>query len=567
MRLRLPACLMAVCVFILVASTTRAATIVVPAGGDLQAALNAARPGDVVTLAPNAIYSGNFVLPNKGAITDYITIRSAASDAQLPPAGVRMTPGYAALLPKIKSPNSTWALTTAAGANHWKLMFLEFQANVNGYGDIIDLGAAGSMQTQLSQVPYALVLDRLYVHGDPVAGQKRGIALHSRDTDIVNSWVSECKAVGQEAQAISGFNGPGNYLIENNHLESATQNFLIGGADPTIPNLVTSNITFRYNYLTKPPAWMDPIVAAPAGVAAAAAPGAGSLAAGTYSYTVQARGFAGQTNVATSRPTVEVSATLAPGTTGAVVISWKPVAGAQDYVVWGRTAGGETMNWKTAALSFTDTGAAGTTEKQTSATTWLVKNIFELKNAQHVLVEGNVFEYNWVGGQPGYAILSTPRNQGGTARSRRRPGRDLPLQHRAAHGRRREHSRHRQRRAEPAHESHRGLEQRLRRREQRDVDYQPHLEAVRVPGRRRRGRGEVRSQHHLHDRHHHRRLLRRRNHGIRLHEQHVAVRQLRDQRIGRLAGSGRNRQVCARRNHHGERPGRRRRVRIEISRR
>src|SRR5206468_3484406 len=169
-------------------------------------------------------------------------------------------------------------------------------ANANGYGDIIALGAGDTTQTQLSQVPYALLLDRVYVHGDPVFGQKRGISLHSRDTSILNSWVSECKAVGQEAQAISGFNGPGNYLIENNHLEAATQNFLIGGADPTIPNLVTSNITFRYNYLTKPPAWMDPIVAAPAGVAAAAAPGAGSLAAGTYSYTVQARGFAGQTN-------------------------------------------------------------------------------------------------------------------------------------------------------------------------------------------------------------------------------------------------------------------------------
>ena len=56
-------------------------------------------------------------------------------------------------------------------------MFLEFQANLNGYGDIIALGAGDSAQTQLSQVPYALILDRVYVHGDPVLGQKRGIAL------------------------------------------------------------------------------------------------------------------------------------------------------------------------------------------------------------------------------------------------------------------------------------------------------------------------------------------------------------------------------------------------------
>ena len=92
----------------------------------------------------------------------------------------------------------------------------------------------------LAQVPYALVIDRVYVHGDPVLGQKRGIALHSSDTASINSYVSDCKAVGQDSQAMSGFNGPGNYLIENNYLEGATENVLFGGADPMIPNLVTT---------------------------------------------------------------------------------------------------------------------------------------------------------------------------------------------------------------------------------------------------------------------------------------------------------------------------------------
>jgi hypothetical protein len=397
------------------APTARAATVVVPAGGDLQTALNAAQPGDVITLAPNATYTGNFVLPNKGAVNDYITIRSAAPDASLPPAGVRMTPAYADLLPKIKSPNNMSALATATAANHWKLMFLEFQANKDGYGDIIALGAGDSTQTQLSQVPYAFVLDRLYVHGDPVTGQKRGIALHSSDTTVVNSWVADCKAVSQEAQAIGGFNGPGNYLIENNYLEGATQNFLLGGADPKIPNLVTTNVTFRRNLLRKPLAWRNPIIATPQGVAAVAAPGAGSLAAGTYYYKVQARGPAGQTSQATSTTSVEVSATIAAGTTGGVTISWTPVAGAQDYVVYGRAAGSENINWQTANPFFTDTGAAGTSGSATSATKWMVKNIFELKNAQDVVVEGNVFENNWVAAQPGYAIVFTPRNQSGTA--------------------------------------------------------------------------------------------------------------------------------------------------------
>ena len=41
---------------------------------------------------------------------------------------------------------------------------------------------------------------------------------------------------------------------------------------------------------------------------------------------------------------------------------------------------------------------------------WTVKNLFELKNAQRVLIDGNIFENNWLDGQNGFAILFTPRS-------------------------------------------------------------------------------------------------------------------------------------------------------------
>jgi hypothetical protein len=45
---------------------------------------------------------------------------------------------------------------------------------------------------------------------------------------------------------------------------------------------------------------------------------------------------------------------------------------------------------------------------------FIVKNIFELKNAQRVLLEGNLLENSWGGfSQTGFAILLTPANQGG----------------------------------------------------------------------------------------------------------------------------------------------------------
>lgn len=46
---------------------------------------------------------------------------------------------------------------------------------------------------------------------------------------------------------------------------------------------------------------------------------------------------------------------------------------------------------------------------------WGVKNLFELKNAERVWIEGNILENNWTSAQSGSAILFTVRNQNGTA--------------------------------------------------------------------------------------------------------------------------------------------------------
>jgi len=43
---------------------------------------------------------------------------------------------------------------------------------------------------------------------------------------------------------------------------------------------------------------------------------------------------------------------------------------------------------------------------------FLVKNLLELKNAQRVLVDGNIMEYSWGGfSQVGFGVLLTPKNQ------------------------------------------------------------------------------------------------------------------------------------------------------------
>jgi hypothetical protein len=231
-----------------------AETRTVRSGDNLQAVINAAMPGDVILLEAGATFRGNFTLPVKGG-TAHITIRSAAPDTDLPAAGVRISPAYASRLPKLQSPNTAPAIRAAAGAHHWRLLFLELAANQFGAGEILRIGEGSSEQSQLSQVPYEIDVDRVYIHGDPVLGQKRGIALNGRSVTIRNSYISDIKYAAQDAQAIGGWNGPGPYLIENNYLEASGENFLLGGADPSIPNLVAEDIVFRSNHVTKPLAW------------------------------------------------------------------------------------------------------------------------------------------------------------------------------------------------------------------------------------------------------------------------------------------------------------------------
>jgi hypothetical protein len=107
-------------------------------------------------------------------------------------------------------------------------------------------------------VPHHLELDGLVIRGDAAKGQKRAIALNSASTTIRNSDIREIKAVGQDSQAICGWNGPGPFVIENNYLEAAGENVMFGGADPAIRDLVPSDITVRGNYLTKPLEWREP---------------------------------------------------------------------------------------------------------------------------------------------------------------------------------------------------------------------------------------------------------------------------------------------------------------------
>jgi hypothetical protein len=231
-----------------------AATVSVPAGGNLQAAIDSAQPGDTIELQPGATYSGNFTLPAKGSSdAALITIRTGGPAAVTD--GERIGPAHAGSLAKLRSPDGGTVLATSPGAHHWRVMLVEVLA-IGALRDLITLGDGSRAQAAESQIPHDLMLDRVYVHGtDPTQGLRRAIALNSASTVITGSYIVDVKDAGADSQAICGWNGPGPFTITNNYLEAAGENVLFGGADPAVPNLVPSDITISGNHLSKPTAW------------------------------------------------------------------------------------------------------------------------------------------------------------------------------------------------------------------------------------------------------------------------------------------------------------------------
>ena len=128
---------------------------------------------------------------------------------------------------------------------------------------------------------------------------------------MIGSYISDIHVVGQDAQAILGWNGPGPFKIANNELEASGENVMFGGA-ARASNNIPSDIEIRGNHFFKP-------------------------------------------------------------------LSWR--VGSPSY------AGHH----------------------------WSVKNLLEFKNAQRVLVTGNILENNWLDSQIGMAFLLTPRAEFGKA--------------------------------------------------------------------------------------------------------------------------------------------------------
>jgi hypothetical protein len=144
-------------------------------------------------------------------------------------------------------------ISTEAGAHHYRFIGVEIAP---AEGEFLNtLVQLGDDDTTVETLPHHIVFDRVYIHGDAKRGARRGVAMNSRYTAVIDSYLADFKEVGRDTQAIAGWNGAGPFKIANNYLEAAGENVMFGGADPTIRNLVPADIEVVRNHITKPLRW------------------------------------------------------------------------------------------------------------------------------------------------------------------------------------------------------------------------------------------------------------------------------------------------------------------------
>jgi hypothetical protein len=258
-------------------------TYVVPQGrvhtvrgeGDFQAALDAAKPGDVITLEAGETFTGPFSLPEKKG-SGWTVIRSSA-DGKLPAPGQRVDPSYEPFMPKLVAADGP-VITAEPKAHNYRFIGIEIRPGgktglsgrsivrsiqrwIRGNDAVAatrysnqTLVLLGSNERSVKKQPHHLIFERCYLDGGP-DGARRGIALNSRHTAVVDSYLSNFKTVGEDSQAIAGWNGAGPFKIVNNYLEGAGENIIFGGGDPSVPELVPADIEIRANHFAKPLSW------------------------------------------------------------------------------------------------------------------------------------------------------------------------------------------------------------------------------------------------------------------------------------------------------------------------
>lgn len=446
-------------------NSTELATALVKA--TVEAALSSSHY--IIELDHTVTYTGTFVIDNSGYVgTNWIIIRSSAF-ASLP-AGTRVTD--ATNMPTILQSGSTACMRIEWGSHHIRFIGIEFTTSAAVTSvNLVGFDNTNAVPAVQADVCDNVGYDRCFIHSTSAPNRCRvGVQSNCDNFFVIDSRIDNIKDTS-DAQAILLRLGTGIH-IENCFLEATGEIILAGGNDNIIEGSLPTDLTILRSHLFKRDVWNQ---RGPSfnehpdtGINI-------NFISVTEANVDGFEQFDGQTLITTADSNIAITAITNSGGGftsiektghGIVVGEWITVAGVtpsgynKSHLV---TAVTDSNNFVTSVAYISDSTVHGTyrpehilrvgqviklestepvgyrgrhqvvhivdadsvitdqtwTSDSTTPGTyrwlkgWGIKNIFEMKMVHRVRMSGCVLENNWLGGQTGFAILLTTRNQSG----------------------------------------------------------------------------------------------------------------------------------------------------------
>ena len=362
-------------------------------GTNLQNAVNLAASRNSVeqeiVLPAGAVFAGPIYLPTPVG-NKYITIRSASLGSLTD--GYRVNPGNGSLMPTITAPSSTTAVLPAVGTtvpapasppHHYRLQGIHLRKDDESKRSamLMNVGTdSGNGQTQISQLVHHFIIERCWFDGGASITSQvtNGLRIYGNYVSVLDSYLGEFRLIGTgvDTAAISLTYGQGPYAFWNNTMVATSENFCMAGGPAerntgTVSNATSSSATLS----TVKNLELDQNIALKVG--------------GAYG--------PDQTTIIRSISGNNVSFDPIPvapdnGSTAEWIATPSYMEFRQNYLY-------KPLSWRPSDPSW-------------NGQTYQIKNLFETKFGRYLVMDGNVFQNQWMSSQD-YAITFTVRNQTG----------------------------------------------------------------------------------------------------------------------------------------------------------